>query len=118
MPHPDPHPFTQAATAARPGARILALLRSRAFLLALLASQYLIVQLATGPLYGDAPRNLHWGLLTAEQPGFLLGAPDPYERIKGFQPTPESLAPLGLYRNPPSGLHPWWGPVVPLLFAL
>jgi hypothetical protein len=76
------------------------------------------VQLLTSPLYGDAPRNLHWGLLTAEQPRFLLGAVDPYERVKGFAPDPASLAPRGLYRNPPSTLHPWWGPVAPLLFAL
>jgi len=98
--------------------RLTALLRSHGVLLALLAGQYVIVQLLTGTLYGDAPRNLHWGLLTAEQPRFLLGAPDLYERIKGFRPDPEALAPLGLYRGPPGGLHPWWGPVVPLLFAL
>lgn len=98
--------------------RLATLLCSPALLLALLAGQYLLVQLLTAPIYGDAPRNLHWGLLTAEQPRFLLDAVDPYERIKGFPPDPQSLAPLGLYRNQPSALHPWWGPVAPLLFAL
>src|SRR5918912_1123298 len=98
--------------------RLAALLRSPAFLLALLAGQYLVVQLLTSPLYGDAPRNLHWGVLTAEQPRFLLDAVDPYERVKGFAPDPPSLAPRGLYRNPPAALHPWWGPVAPVVFAL
>jgi hypothetical protein len=92
--------------------------RSHIFLLALLAGQFALTQLITGPQYGDAPRNLHWGVLTAENPAFLLGEPDTYERIKGFPPEPESLAPRGLYRSEPGDLHPWWGPVAPLLFAL
>lgn len=98
--------------------RVLVFLRSPLVILVALAGQYVVVQLLTGPLYGDAPRNLHWGILTAEQPRFLFDMSDPYERIKGFPPDPTSLAPLGLYRNPPSVLHPWWGPVVPLLFAV
>ncbi|HWQ14675.1 MAG TPA: glycosyltransferase family 39 protein [Roseiflexaceae bacterium] len=98
--------------------RAAGLLRSHLFLLTLLAGQFALAQLLTGVQYGDAPRNLHWGLLTAERPGFLLGEPDTYERIKGFPPEPESLAPRGLYRGGQGGLHPWWGPVAPLLFAL
>ncbi len=87
-------------------------------MLALLAGQFALVQLLTGPQYGDAPRNMHWGILTVENPAFLLGAPDTYERIKGFPPDPPSLAPLALYRFPQGGLHRWWGPVPPLVFAL
>jgi hypothetical protein len=87
-------------------------------LLALLASQFVLVQLVSGPQYGDAPRNLHWGLLTAENPAFLFGTPDLNERIKGFAPEPETLAPRGLFRGAPGGLHRWWGPVAPALFAL
>lgn len=86
-------------------------------LLVLLAGHFALLQLLTGVQYGDATRNLHWGLLTLEQPGFLLGAPDTYERVKGFMPTPSELAPMGLAARPPSGLHPWWGPATPLLFA-
>jgi len=86
-------------------------------LLALLAGHFVLVQLFTGVQLGDAPRNLHWGLLTWEQPAFLSGGLDTYERIKGFQPTPEALAPRRLWANPYAGLHPWWGPVTPLLFA-
>lgn len=87
-------------------------------LLALLAGHFLVVQLLTGVQFGDASRNMHWGLLTWEQPAFLRGAPDPYERIKGFPPDPPELAPLGLWANPSAGLHSWWGPVTPGLFAL
>jgi hypothetical protein len=92
-------------------------MRTGTLLLALLAAQYLAWSLLTTPLYGDSPRNLHWGLLTAEQPRFLLGAPDASERIKGFPPEPPELASRGLYRNPFTGLHRWWGPVMPLLVA-
>lgn len=100
------------------GARVIQLVRSRVFLLVVLASQFVLVQLATGPLFGDAPRNLHWGILTAEQPAFLIGAPDTNERIKGFPPDPPSLSQYGLYEAPQGSLHPWWGPVAPGLFAL
>jgi len=98
--------------------RIRAIIGSHAVILALLAGQFALVQLLTGPQYGDAPRNMHWGILTVENPAFLLGAPDTYERIKGFPPDPPSLAPLALYRFPQGGLHRWWGPVPPLVFAL
>lgn len=98
--------------------RIRAIIGSHAVILALLAGQFALVQVLTGPQYGDAPRNMHWGLLIVEDPAFLFGAPDTYERIKGFPPDPPSLAPLALYRFPQGGLHRWWGPVPPLIFAL
>lgn len=77
-----------------------------------------VMALLTRPLYGDAPRNLHWGILTAEAPQFLWDQPDPYERIKGFAPSPENLAPRGLYARVVGPLHPWWGPVAPVLLAI
>ncbi|MCX7792552.1 MAG: glycosyl transferase, partial [Chloroflexaceae bacterium] len=82
-------------------------------LLALLAGHFVVVQLLTGAQFLDAPRNMHWGLLTWEQPGFLLGLPDTYERIKGFPPDPPHLGPMGLWRNSYGSLHPWWGPLTP-----
>lgn len=88
-----------------------------AVLLALLMLQFALVQLLTGVQFGDAPRNLHWGLLTAENPRFLIDGLDQYERIKGFPPDPTTLGSRGLWANPYSGLHPWWGPLPPLLFA-
>ncbi|NTV64431.1 MAG: glycosyl transferase, partial [Oscillochloris sp.] len=84
----------------------------------LLALQFAIAQLLTGVQFGDAPRNMHWGVLTFEQPSFLSGAVDTSERIKGFRPDPESLGPLRLWDNTYGSLHPWWGPVAPLLFAV
>ncbi len=99
-------------------AQVVAVFRSHTFLLLLLAGQYALVQALTGIQYGDAPRNLHWGILTTENPAFLLGAPDTYERIKGFPPDPPSLAPLALHRFPQAGLHRWWGPMAPALFGL
>ncbi|MFQ3663759.1 MAG: glycosyl transferase [Chloroflexaceae bacterium] len=87
-------------------------------LLALLAGHFILVQLLTGAQFLDAPRNLHWGLLTWEQPAFLLDGLDIYERIKGFPPDPPELGPLGLWKNPYAGLHSWWGPLAPGLFAL
>lgn len=87
-------------------------------LLALLAGHFVIVQGLTGVQFGDAPRNLHWGLLTWEQPGFLRGAVDSYERIKGFPPDPAELGPQRLWANGYGSLHPWWGPLTPGLFAL
>lgn len=86
-------------------------------LLLLLTSHFVLVQLVTGMQYGDAPRNLHWGLLTWEEPTFLINTPDTFERNKGFVPDPPELAPRGRVGNQPSGLHSWWGPLTPLLFA-
>jgi len=86
-------------------------------LLTVLVGHFALVQLLTGVQFGDAPRNLHWGLLTWEQPSFLSGGLDTYERIKGFQPIPEDLAPRRLWANTYGGMHAWWGPVTPLLFA-
>lgn len=87
------------------------------WLLLVLAAQYAVLQALTSVQYGDSPRNLHWGLTTLEQPSFLLATPDPYERVDGFPPVPATLAsgerPLGIG----APLHPWWGPVYPLLFA-
>ena len=97
--------------------QIATILRSHTFLVALLALQFALVNLATGPLFGDAARNLHWGLLTAEHPRFLLGDLDTFERIKGFPPDPPALAELQLYENAQGSLHRWWGPFAPLLFA-
>ncbi len=97
--------------------QITSFLRSHTFLLALLALQFVLVNLATGPLFGDAARNLHWGLLTAEDSRFLLGAPDTFERIKGFAPDPPTLSEMHLYGNEQGSLHRWWGPLAPLLFA-
>lgn len=98
--------------------RIRAIIGSHAVILTLLAGQFALVQALTGSQYGDAPRNMHWGILIVENPAFLFGAPDTYERIKGFPPEPPSLAPRALYRFPQGGLHRWWGPIPPLLFAL
>jgi hypothetical protein len=97
--------------------RLLGRLATPLLLLALLAAQFALVQLITGVQFGDAPRNMHWGLLTFEQPGFLTGVVDTSERIKGFRPDPESLGPFRLWDNTYGSLHPWWGPVTPLLFA-
>ncbi len=108
-------PKTSVAKTGLP--RLPAILRSPLLLLGLLAAQFAIAQLLTGVQFGDAPRNLHWGLLTFEQPGFLTGDTDTSERIKGFPPEPESLGPNRLWNNTYGSLHPWWGPVVPLIFA-
>jgi hypothetical protein len=89
----------------------------RLWVLVPLALQFALLQLLTGVEYWDAPRNLHWGLYVLEQPRFLLNAEDIYDRIKGFPPEPPSLAPAGLATDRGSPLHPWWGPLYPLLFA-
>lgn len=86
--------------------------------LLLLASQYLLVNLFTAPLFGDAPRNLHWGRLVAEQPDFLIGSHDSYHRVNGFpmgEPT-EPGTPEWEQRG--DTLHRWWGPLVLLTWAL
>lgn len=83
--------------------RIRAIIGSHAVILTLLAGQFALVQALTGSQYGDAPRNMHWGILSVENPAFLFGAPDTYERIKGFPPEPPSLAPRALYRFPQEG---------------
>lgn len=108
------HQSTRVRSARRARWRAAAL----PLLLALLAGHFVVVQLLTGAQFLDAPRNMHWGLLTWEQPGFLLALPDTYERIKGFPPDPPQLGPMGLWRHPYGSLHPWWGPLTPGLFAL
>ncbi len=113
----EPIVLSGAAPGSR-STRIRAFIRSHAFLLLLLAGQYVLIQVLTGPLYGDAPRNLHWGLLAVEQPGFLLNEPDLYPQIKGFAPERPDLAPMGLYNAGTGPLHPWWGPVAPMLFGI
>ncbi len=107
-------PATGVGPVARPWWRVAVL----PALLALLAGHFVVVQALTGVQFGDAPRNLHWGLLTWEQPGFLRGAVDSYERIKGFPPDPAELGPQGLWANGYGSLHPWWGPLTLGLFAL
>jgi hypothetical protein len=82
-----------------------------------LAGQFVLLQLWSGVQYGDAPRNLHWAMLTAENPAFLIGAPDPYDRIDGFVPDSPELAPRGVVSDHQSRFHPWWGPVPVLLMA-
>lgn len=94
------------------------LLVSSWFWLAVLAGQFALVQLLTGVQYGDAPRNLHWGILTAENPRFLIGDPDLYGRTKGFVPDPPELAPLGRAEARAGSFHPWWGPVPMGLLAV
>ncbi|MEI7772974.1 MAG: glycosyltransferase family 39 protein, partial [Chloroflexales bacterium] len=106
---------TPAASAGPRG--LPATLRSPMLLLGLLAAQFALAQLLTGVQFGDAPRNMHWGLLTFEHPAFLIGDVDTFERIKGFPPDPESLGPNRLWGYPYGSFHPWWGPVTPLIFA-
>jgi hypothetical protein len=89
----------------------------RFWLLAALAAQYVVLQLATGVEYLDAPRNLHWGLYVLEQPRFLLDAEDVYDRINGFPPVPADLAPAGAAIGRSTPLHPWWGPLYVIVFG-
>lgn len=89
----------------------------RCWLLAALAVQYVVLQLATGVEYMDAPRNLHWGMYFADQPRFLIDTEDVNDRIRGFPPTPASLAPSGLAIGHSAPLHPWWGPLYLVLFG-
>jgi hypothetical protein len=89
----------------------------RTWLLAALAVQYAVLQIATGVEYMDAPRNLHWGLYFAEQPRFLIDTEDVGDRARGFPPTPAALAPSGLATGHSAPLHPWWGPLYLVLFG-
>lgn len=86
--------------------------------LLLFALQFPLFQLATGVEYGDAPKNLHWGLYLSEQPRFLLDVTDRYELIRGFLPDPPSLATMGLAGIGGATLHNWWGPLLPSTWAL
>jgi hypothetical protein len=89
----------------------------RCWLLAALAVQYAVLQIATGVEYMDAPRNLHWGLYFVEQPRFLIDTEDVDDRVRGFPPTPASLAPGGAATGHSAPLHPWWGPLYLVLFG-
>ncbi|HJZ45545.1 MAG TPA: hypothetical protein VKE41_00195 [Roseiflexaceae bacterium] len=89
----------------------------RFWLLAALAAQYAMLQIATGVEYMDAPRNLHWGIYLVEQPRFLIDAEDVYNRIAGFPPTPAALAPAGAATGHSAPLHSWWGPLYIILFG-
>ncbi len=91
-------------------------LSGRTWLVILLAAQFCVLQLWLNVEYDDAPRNLHWGLLTAEQPTFLIRSPDWYARGKGFVPDPPTLAPRGA-QTIIQGFHPWWGPAFPIIVA-
>lgn len=86
-------------------------------LLVLLAGQYAVFQLLTGVQYFDAPRNMQWSLYLLEQPRFLLGAGNTYDRINGFPPHPASLAPYSQIIPHDNPISPWWGPLYLLLFA-
>src|SRR6476659_9097082 len=89
----------------------------RYWLLALLAAQYVIFQLVTGVEYLDAQRNMQWGRYVLEQPRFLIGAENSYDRINGFQPAPPTLAPAGHVTAGGGPLSPWWGPLYLALFG-
>jgi hypothetical protein len=89
----------------------------RCWLLAALAVQYAALQLATGVEYLDAQRNMQWGRYVFEQPNFLLGAGNSYDRINGFLPSPASLAPAGHVTGGGGPLSPWWGPLYLALFG-
>jgi hypothetical protein len=84
----------------------------------LLASQYLLFQLIWPVEYGDAPRNLHWGIYITEQPRFLLEAEDIYDRTYGFPPEDPTLAPMQMARDQGTWFHAWWGPLYPLIIAI
>ncbi len=90
----------------------------RWLLLAMLAGQYVLFQALTGVQYGDSPRNLHWGIVAQETPRFLIDAENLYDRVNGFTPDPPSLAPEGLAHGRSGPLHPWWGPLYPILFGV
>lgn len=84
----------------------------------LFALHFPLLQLLSGVQYGDAPRNLHWGLYLNEAPGFLFQTGDRYDHIKGFVPDPPSLAPEGRAGAVGGPLHRWWGPLLPLTWTV
>jgi hypothetical protein len=96
---------------------LLRFLRSHTFWLTILAAQFAVWQLLLGVQYGDAARNLHWGMVVAENPRFLIGDRDPYEMVTGFIPNPPTLAPAGGPRAEYAPFNPLWGPVPLLLMA-
>src|SRR5262245_34707015 len=98
-------------------AHLARLLRSHALWLTILAAQFIVWQLLLGVQYGDAGRNLHWGMVVAENPRFLIGDQDPYEMVTGFIPDPPTLAPAGGPRSGFVPFNPLWGPVPLLLMA-
>ncbi|HWQ12455.1 MAG TPA: hypothetical protein VNL77_06635 [Roseiflexaceae bacterium] len=90
----------------------------RRWLLGALAAQYTVYQLLTGVQYFDGPRNMQWGMYLVENPGFAVGAPNAYDRINGFPPTPRSLAPVGRYTTDGGPISPWWGPAYLLVYGV
>jgi hypothetical protein len=98
-------------------AYLLRVLRSHAFWLTILAAQFMLWQLLLGIQIGDAGRNLHWGILVAENPRYLIGDKDPYDMVTGFIPNPPTLAPAGGPRAELLSFNPLWGPVPLLLMA-
>src|SRR5262245_66312542 len=74
---------------------LLRFLRSHGVWLTILAAQFIVWQMLLGVQYGDAARNLHWGMVVADNPRFLNGDRDPYEMVTGFIPDPPALAPAG-----------------------
>lgn len=56
--------------------------------------------------------------MALETPRFLIDAENPYDRVNGFTPDPPSLAPAGLAHGRSGPLHPWWGPLYPILFGV
>jgi hypothetical protein len=89
----------------------------RCWLLAALALQYAVLQIATGVEYLDAQRNMQWGVYVLERPGFLLGAENVYDHVNGFPPPAPELAPAGKTSALGGPLSPWWGPAYLVLFA-
>jgi hypothetical protein len=87
------------------------------WLLAALAAQYALVQLATGVEYLDAQRNMQWGSYVLEQPRFLIGAENVYDHVNGFPPPSPELAPAGMASPHGGPVSPWWGPAYLVFFA-
>lgn len=87
------------------------------FVLGLLVLLFPLVQIGVRAQYGDAPRNLHWAMVAAENPGFLINDINPYDMTDGFVPDPPALAPRGKARTTGPLFHPWWGPVPIILMA-
>ena len=93
-------------------------LRSHSVWLTILAAQFIVWQMILGVQYGDAARNLHWGMVVADNPRFLNGDRDPYEMVTGFVPDPPALAPAGGARTDLAPFNPLWGPVPLVLMAV